>query len=274
MLVNTDESQPDNWYRFTSREATSNHPFLEITYSLPTPTPTDTPTPTATATGTPTTTPTETPTPTPLPTNPFRDVGNVRVWAASFVTNADGSVTASGNVIVGPQARGDSGKYFTIDQTASWSGSGLLALNGTIAFVRGAVQFGSGTFTVDPASGAVTWAPGNQVLYRKLGGSELTINPTLTINVLQALVQGSAQINLVLPENGGISSSIQFAVGFNGVVTGSGSVPIQLRLAGGTLNANVQVRTEGLVAAQAQYALQGIGTIALTDLVIDGKGVT
>jgi hypothetical protein len=184
----------------------------------------------------------------------------------------NGTTTATGNVIVGPKALGDNGKYYTVSGSVNWGTSGALSLSGTLAFVRGATQFGSGSFTVDPTSGTVTWAPGNQVLYRKLGQSELTINPLLTINILQVQVQASAQVHLALLENNAISASVQFTIGFNGVVTGSASVPIQLRLAGGTLTANVQAKTEGLVAAQAQYVLPGAGTITLSDLVIDGKG--
>ncbi len=58
---------------FYTKNASSNHPYLKITYHLPatdtpTPTPTYTPTPTATATRTPTYTPTPTPTATRTPT--------------------------------------------------------------------------------------------------------------------------------------------------------------------------------------------------------------
>jgi hypothetical protein len=241
-LVSNYDYEEGPLYRFWSRQAPGNRPYLEITYTLP-------------------------------PNLPHRNVDNVRVWASSFVDNPDGTVTATGNVIVGPNR--DDGKYFAVGGSASWRGvSGPLSLSGAIGFVQGAIQFGSGSFTVDTKSGAVSWAPGNQVLYRKLGSSELTIDPTLTINVLQPQVEGSAQVNLALPENNAISPAVRFKVGFNGAVSASGSATarIQLRLAGGDLTADVQARSEGLVAAQAQYALAGVGTITLTDLVIDGKG--
>jgi hypothetical protein len=264
-LINVTE-QMRTMVRFTSREASGNHPYLRIVLQLPTPTPTDTPVP-----PTPTDTPVP-PTPTNIPALPYRDIGNMRIWADQFALAADGSTTATGQVMVGP--RRDDGQYFTISESASWRGVNALSLRGAIGFVRGGQLFGRGDFSVNPYDGVATWAPGNEVLYRTLGASALPITPTLTLNVLSSQVQARADVGVSLIENAPTTLKLDFAIGFHGVITTTGTVPISFKLAGGTLNAQVRADAQGLAAAQADYTLNGVGTIKLTDLVIDGKGET
>ena len=260
--------------------------------------PTNTPTatsvlPTETPTTIPTNTPTITPTPIPpttvpptvTPTSPpvsgdYRDIGVVRIWASSFV---DGStVTASGNVVIGNATTNQ--PYFKISGTASWSLSGGISISGTLktygdntargvaSLDGGSTALGAGNFTIDRDTGAVTWAPTNQVLYTNLGNSQLAITPTITVNVLNPEVSATSQVHVSLPEQQSISGSINFSIGQHGQVTANSTLQLNLKLAGGTLTGTLGAHDDGLTASNVQYTLPTIGSITLYNLVIDGKG--
>ncbi len=256
----------------------SNTPIVPTNTSTAVPSNTPiVPTNTPAATATPVVIPS--PTATPGPAQDFRDVGNVRVWANSFT--AVNGTTASGNVVVGPKSAASNGRYFKVSGPVSWTSSGALNLSGQVGFVNGTLRgtagtslLGQGSFSVDRTTGVVTWNPGAQVLYKTLGGSSLTISPTLTINVLQLEVQGNALVVLALPEQQELRTTAQFKLGPQGVISGGASTTLQLKLAGGTLVGGFRADENGLVADQVQYTLPGLGAITLQDLVIDGKGLT
>ena len=250
---------------------------------LPTETPTTIPTiiPTVTATPIPPTTvpPTVTPTSPPV-SGDYRDIGVVRIWASSFV---DGStVTASGNVVIGNATTNQ--PYFKISGTASWSLSGGISISGALktygdntarsvaSLDGGSTALGAGNFTINRDTGAVTWAPTNQVLYTNLGNSQLAITPTITVNVLNPEVSATSQVHVSLPEQQSISGSINFSIGQHGQVTANSTLQLDLKLAGGTLTGTLGAHDDGLTASNVQYTLPTIGSITLYNLVIDGKG--
>ncbi|MFV9503624.1 MAG: fibronectin type III domain-containing protein [Oscillochloridaceae bacterium umkhey_bin13] len=201
----------------------------------------------------------------------YRDVGELRVWADSFVTSGS-QTTASGNLGLGPRTA--TAPIYRVGTTISWGSSGALTLSGGIGFV-GEALFASGGASVDRTSGALTWQSGSQATLLKLGASELAISAaTLTVNLRQTTVQVSAVINLSLPGNPGTTATVSYTLGKGGAISGGQPVNLQLNLAGGELRATIRATSQGLLADSTQYLLPGLATINLPSLLIDGKATT
>ncbi len=200
-----------------------------------------------------------------------QDVGLVRIWAEHFSTTG-GITTANGNVIIGPVSAGNDGKYYALDADLTWGADQQLHTSGQINFVQGATPLLRGSFTVDTASGALLGLPGVEPLYTMLGDSQLALTPTLTLNVLEPQVLAQGVVALDLPENEALSLTVGFVLGPNGAVSAQGSTQVVLNLAGGVLRADLQVSRDGLVAPSVEYTIDGIASLTLSDLVIDGAG--
>lgn len=224
----------------------------------------------------PTVDPTEPPVPTvgPLPSQGFFDNGVVRIWADSFTMEPDAvTVRASGHVIVGAQLDGDEGKYFSVGESARWKPNGPIELAGRVAYLQGDQGLAQGTFTVAQDTGVMSWPEGTVPLYTTLGSSDLTITPTLTVNVVQTEVRAVTAFALDLPEEQTLRLNLDLTLKPDGSVTTSAAVPIALKLAGGTLTADVTVDRLGLTAPKAQLKLPSLGTtITLDKLRIHGHG--
>lgn len=225
-----------------------------------------TPTATGTPAATPISTPTATSTPTPPPSFAYIDVGNVRVWADTFVPNGAG-YTASGNLAFGPRATNS--RYFGAGG-ASWTNTSAINLTGVLSFNSGA-SIGQGTFTVDTAGGGISWASGSTLMISKLGSSNLPLSATVTMNALQPTITVNAQISLALPENSGKTFAASYTLAGDGTISSGVAGPISLSFAGGKLNATVTPGQTGLTAPQAQLVLGSL-TLALPELLIDGNG--
>jgi hypothetical protein len=231
---------------------------------LPTPTPTQTATPSAT----PTATSTATPFPTAIAPFGFVDVGNIRVWATTFTGNG-GQVSASGNVFFGRAGQGD--RFFRAD-SASWSDSGPIQAQGVLRFGIGPTAIGQGSFTIDRSNGTVSWGQGSSALLNKLGNSELAITPTITVNVFQPTVQVSAVVVPDLPENQGLTVTIQYRQDRDGFILDSTSVPLTLTMAGARVTTNITARSDGLHSPNPEFRFNDQLLAYLPGLLIDGKG--
>ena len=237
--------------------------------------PTNTPTATNTAvppTNTPTTVPTFTPTPSPTPVGlGYRDVGNVRIWADTFVDNGD-TTTATGNVVLG-SASTDT-QYFDVAASASWDDTNTsIDLVGDVTMISAALTLADGNFAVDSTSGDLTFAGGNSIFYDTLGDSQLAITPTLSVNVLESTVGAQAQLVVALPEDQTIDALLTWTIEADGSITASADINLEFQLAGGTVTGSFSITDAGLYASQVQYSLPGITTVTIQDLLIDGAGI-
>jgi hypothetical protein len=176
-------------------------------------------------------------------------------------------------VIVGAKLDGDAGKYFAVSESARWKPDGPIELKGRVAFLQGDQGLAAGTFSVAQNTGAMDW-PGDAVpLYRKLGSSELTITPTLSINVVDVNVRAVSALALELPEEQTLRLNLDFTVKPDGSITTSAAIPVSLKLAGGTLTADVTLDRLGLSAQKAELKLPSLETtITLDKLLIHGRG--
>ena len=269
-----------NWIGWTTAGAAMNYggcsPTATVTASE---TATATATAIATATETATTTATEigaatatptataTATATPPPSLGYVDVGSVRVWGETLTGNA-AQGGANGNVRLGSASQNT--PLFTVGG-ASWTSADTIAVQGPLGFVGG-VTIGQGTFSVNTASGLVTWDAGSASAMTKLGSSDLPIAAKLVVNVLQQQVQGGGTVTLSLPENSGASVQVYFTLAPNGAISSTTTSKLIIKLAGGTLGADVLPTNEGLTSAQPSLSIPTTSVIQLPALLLDGKG--
>lgn len=204
----------------------------------------------------------------------FREVGELRIWADRFVTNGDGSITASSRVRIGPKSAGADSKYYSINTMVIWRDNGPIAGTGIVGTADGDIALMEGNFTVDTTTGVITWDPGAQLRYTYLGASGIELrNPTLNFTMLDPVIQGSGSFTVNLIGNEPIAAVLNFTVNVDGTV-GSAFSPISLKLGGATLTGQLSADTFGLRISQATLDLPTPGPLALPDLIIDQQGET
>lgn len=192
------------------------------------------------------------------------DLGNVKIWYNDVV----GQQSIIGLVGIGSASQSE--PYYLADG-ATWNSTGPISLTGdlrtsTTSLVRG-------DFTVDRDSGVVTPQGGVVGLLQKIGNSNVSIVPQVSINVLSPEIQVTSDLNLALPENNTVGGQINYKLNVNGTITDTSSLSLNLTLAGATLQSDLFVTNNGLEAGLAKLRVPGIDTdIELHDLVIDGNG--
>lgn len=131
------------------------------------------------------------------PAQPWRDFGELRLWADDFSTS-EGLTVATGRISLGHAGR--NARYFRVSDRVSWAISDTLTISGTLGFFGGQ-GLSSGRFSLDTASGAITAQPGALGLVSTLGSTAIAVNPTLTLNALEEQVPVTATLVVSLPEN-------------------------------------------------------------------------
>ncbi|CAG0927959.1 hypothetical protein TFLX_00728 [Thermoflexales bacterium] len=205
-----------------------------------------------------------------LPAQGHRDFGPVRVWADSFVLGFNNLIEATGRVMVGPQALGDNGKYFSVGGAVRGiSGTNAITLTGQLAFLQGGQPLVGGSYTA--TNGQVNLFNAS-VAITKLGKSDIFITPSLVLDLLKPEVDAQAAIEIALPETQTLQTLLAFKVGPHDVLTATLSHTLSLKFAGGTLTGTFSAGTEGINIKAARLDIPYIPTLMLSDLVIDGKG--
>lgn len=204
----------------------------------------------------------------------FRDVGELRIWADRFVTNGDGSTTASSRVRIGPKRAGSDSKYYSVNTMVIWRDNGPVAGTGIIGTADGDIALMEGNFTVDTTDGVITWDPGAQLRYTYLGASGIQLsNPSISFTMMQPVVQGSGSFTINLIGNEPIAATLNFTVNVDGTV-GSAFSPVSLKLGGATLTGQLSADALGLRITQGILDLPTPGPLALPDLIINQQGET
>lgn len=204
----------------------------------------------------------------------FRDVGELRIWADRFVTNGDGSTTASSRVRIGPKRAGSDSKYYSVNTMVIWRDNGPVAGTGIVGTADGDIALMEGNFTVDTTSGVITWDAGAQLRYTYLGASGIQLsNPSISFTMMQPVVQGSGSFTINLIGNEPIAATLNFTVNVDGTV-GSAFSPVSLKLGGATLTGQLSADALGLRIIQGVLDLPTPGPLALPDLIINQQGET
>lgn len=203
------------------------------------------------------------------PAQPWRDFGDVRVWADNFTT-VEGVTTATGKVVIGNRPLNQ--RLYRVSEQVSWSSPNALVISGTLGFFGG-TSLSTGTYDLNTATGAITARAGTVPLISKLGTTNLAISPQLAINALAEQVTVTAALVLALPENPSVGITVRYMLARDGAITADGTTPLALRLAGGTLNAAVAAASTGLTAAGGQLTLPSLAAISLPALAITDSGL-
>lgn len=204
----------------------------------------------------------------------FREVGELRIWADRFVTNGDGSITASSRVRIGPKSAGSASKYYSVSTTVSWRDSGPITGSGLVGTADGDVPLMEGGFAVDSTTGVITWQPDAVLRYTFIGASSVLLsNPSISFTMLQPYVTGSGSIAINLVGNEPFAATLNFTIGVDGTVV-SAFTPITLQIGGAAVHGQLTADARGLRILQATLDLPVPGVINLPDLIIDGYGET
>ncbi|MEZ4861597.1 MAG: choice-of-anchor Q domain-containing protein [Caldilineaceae bacterium] len=204
----------------------------------------------------------------------FREVGELRIWADQFVTNADGSITASSRVRIGPKSAGSDSKYYSVSTTVSWRGDGPVTGSGLVGTADGDVALMEGGFAVDTTIGVITWQPDAVLRYAFLGASSVQLsNTSISFTMIQPYVTGSGSIAINLVGNEPFAATLNFTIGVDGSVV-SAFNPITVKVGGANLSGQLTADARGLRIIQATLDLPTPGVINLPDLIIDGYGET